>query len=540
MQTITFYSYKGGVGRTLALANVAKWLSEFKKRVCMLDFDLEAPGLHFKFRQQLTPFKFKRGIVDYIHDFVITKEVPKSIKNCVIEFKTSSKNPTIDFIPAGNASSPEYWKKLSAINWNDLFYKEDSEGIPFFLDLKEKIKSELNPEFLLVDSRTGISEMSGITMSLYADKIVIIAANNDENLIGARDIIRSISNPENVFFGKPPEIIFVLSRIPHPENPLDKRREISIVDEAKRKINYKKEDKILIIHSDRDLEVRESLKIGYRQDKKIPIVEDYLHLFNKLTTSILTKGEIKKFNIIKEAESLVQQAEEKESDNDKIELLTKAIKLLNDNDDFFLRRGIAYYSKKEYNKALSDFNTGIQLNESNYLLFFCRSLIYCEQKEYSLAISDLKKVLQLNPKYKQAYHNLGSITDESGNFNKAIVYFKKAMEIDPDYAPAYNGVAVSYRKKKNYDLAFENVYKAIELEPQEGTPYTTLAEIYSDIGNRDEFYKNIELALIFNFDVESFLSDETYKPYLKEEKFIKLLEKYNKRLKLNLINSKEN
>ena len=46
MKTITFYSYKGGVGRTLALANIAKRLSEFGKKVCLIDFDLEAPGLH--------------------------------------------------------------------------------------------------------------------------------------------------------------------------------------------------------------------------------------------------------------------------------------------------------------------------------------------------------------------------------------------------------------------------------------------------------------------------------------------------------------
>ncbi|MBU0764165.1 MAG: AAA family ATPase, partial [Bacteroidetes bacterium] len=38
MKTITFYSYKGGVGRTLALANIAKRLAEFGKKVCLIDF----------------------------------------------------------------------------------------------------------------------------------------------------------------------------------------------------------------------------------------------------------------------------------------------------------------------------------------------------------------------------------------------------------------------------------------------------------------------------------------------------------------------
>ena len=42
MKTLTFYSYKGGVGRSLALVNIATRLSEFGKKVCIIDFDLEA------------------------------------------------------------------------------------------------------------------------------------------------------------------------------------------------------------------------------------------------------------------------------------------------------------------------------------------------------------------------------------------------------------------------------------------------------------------------------------------------------------------
>ncbi len=67
--------------------------------------------------------------------------------------------------------------------------------------------------------------------------------------------------------------------------------------------------------------MQESLKIGFRQDKQAPIAEDYLNLFNKLTTGILTEEEIHLFNNIKEAELLAQEAEGKESDNDKIELI---------------------------------------------------------------------------------------------------------------------------------------------------------------------------------------------------------------------------
>ena len=54
-QIITFYSYKGGTGRTMALANTACVLAERQrnsddKGVLMIDWDLEAPSLHRYFR----------------------------------------------------------------------------------------------------------------------------------------------------------------------------------------------------------------------------------------------------------------------------------------------------------------------------------------------------------------------------------------------------------------------------------------------------------------------------------------------------------
>ena len=45
-QIVTFYSFKGGTGRTMALANVAWILAANGERVLIADWDLESPGLH--------------------------------------------------------------------------------------------------------------------------------------------------------------------------------------------------------------------------------------------------------------------------------------------------------------------------------------------------------------------------------------------------------------------------------------------------------------------------------------------------------------
>ena len=46
---VTFYSYKGGTGRTMALANVAWILAQAWKKFAV-DWDLESPGFDEFFR----------------------------------------------------------------------------------------------------------------------------------------------------------------------------------------------------------------------------------------------------------------------------------------------------------------------------------------------------------------------------------------------------------------------------------------------------------------------------------------------------------
>lgn len=54
-EVITFYSYKGGTGRTMALANIACLLAQRQgQRVLMIDWDLEAPGLYRYFQDKFT------------------------------------------------------------------------------------------------------------------------------------------------------------------------------------------------------------------------------------------------------------------------------------------------------------------------------------------------------------------------------------------------------------------------------------------------------------------------------------------------------
>src|SRR5262249_6248326 len=79
-RVITFYSYKGGTGRSMALANIAWVLASAGKRVLAIDWDLPAPGLHPHFQPLLSDSELSgqesEGVIDMAIDFAVRAATP--------------------------------------------------------------------------------------------------------------------------------------------------------------------------------------------------------------------------------------------------------------------------------------------------------------------------------------------------------------------------------------------------------------------------------------------------------------------------------
>lgn len=544
MKTITFYSYKGGVGRSLTLSNIAMRLADLGKKVCIIDFDLEAPGLHLKFNKHINQSEINKGIVEYISDFQNKDYVPKSINEYVTNVNyLGTLNGSIKLIPAGNIYSNEYWKNLSSINWKDLFYSDENNGVNLLLHLKELIKKDLNPDFILIDSRTGITDISGIAMTLLADSVVTLAANNDENISGTARIIKSLMNNENNLLGKLPKIYFVLTRIPYYQNPDEKHKEIRITRKALAEINKEEKliDKIFVIHSDRELEEEERFKINTVSEKDVtlnqvvPIEEDYLTLFEELTKGDLTDEEISKFNALRESELLIEEAKNISDNAVKIHKLKKAIELNPNSHEAFGLMAYIYNVLKEYNEALSCGKKAINIDKENLNYKYHIGFSLSGLLELNQAKEICEDILKINEKHSGALLLLGNICIKKLENEKALYYQLKVVEYFPDYSNGYNSVGNTYRLLKEYEKAFEYVYKSLELNPKNAFASGTLAEIYAEIGNENEFYKNLQLSFIFGMNSEDFeritKEEEVYRKYFKEERFLNLLRTY--RMKVN-------
>jgi MinD-like ATPase involved in chromosome partitioning or flagellar assembly/tetratricopeptide (TPR) repeat protein len=197
-QIATFYSFKGGTGRTMALANVAWILAANGKRVLVADWDLESPGLHRFFKPFLDPGVVRKseGIIDLIRAYeweAARRTEPR--EQWIAEFArvkpkaTSLKWPgfpsggTLDYLSAGRQDS-NYAAALSGMSW-DNFY--DNLGGGTFLDaLRADMKR--NYDYTLIDSRTGLSDVADICTIHLPDILVDCFTLSDQGIEGAAQV----------------------------------------------------------------------------------------------------------------------------------------------------------------------------------------------------------------------------------------------------------------------------------------------------------------------------------------------------------------
>ncbi len=212
-QVITFYSYKGGTGRSMALANVACLLAKGQvrrgiRKVLMVDWDLEAPGLHRFFRGRLksssnlspeheSALEGHRGLVDLLHDLdaatatlrvkdeedeeLVSKRLFKRIN--IQEYILETTVDSLYLMKAGRFDA-KYSRTVRAFPWEELFKR-----VPWlFRSLAQHWTEHF--QYVLIDSRTGLSDISGICTALLPEKLVVVFTPNRQSLVGAIDVVR--------------------------------------------------------------------------------------------------------------------------------------------------------------------------------------------------------------------------------------------------------------------------------------------------------------------------------------------------------------
>jgi MinD-like ATPase involved in chromosome partitioning or flagellar assembly len=214
---VTFYSYKGGVGRTMALANVAVQLARKGSRVLMVDWDLEAPGLVNYFISEeaqqkakvfVTPAKDEGGLLallkdayDHADGVVVSSAWRHKITGLSVPPDPSTySNPTpptpgpLDLLASGYRDK-NYSTILADFSWKDFFAHQ--RGGEWLESLRNDWSS--NYEFILIDSRTGLTDSGGVCTVQMPDFLVLVFTANDQSLTNGLKVVAAVQEARQAF-----------------------------------------------------------------------------------------------------------------------------------------------------------------------------------------------------------------------------------------------------------------------------------------------------------------------------------------------------
>lgn len=182
---LTFFSCKGGVGRSTALAVAAADLSAKGKNVLIVDFDLEAPGIGSILlnNQDLPDY----GLLDYLIEARMDGADDSFLEACIAPSPLTSGRGLIEIMPAlGKTGSVNPWDVLPKLG---RAYLDASGGDGKAISYLEQMRSLMGrlsnrgrSDVIFVDARAGLSESTAPAVVGLGGEILLFGVDTPQTL----------------------------------------------------------------------------------------------------------------------------------------------------------------------------------------------------------------------------------------------------------------------------------------------------------------------------------------------------------------------
>ena len=527
---ITFYSFKGGVGRSMALINVAGILAARGFRVLVLDMDLEAPGLSYLANDPSRPPQ--PGFVELLLDatergpegdlFVLPAADairPYCAPYSIPEVFEPHSESALSIMPAGCLDGG-YSARLERLNLPGLYH--DGLGLPTILAFKQVLQESGLFDYVFVDSRTGFSDESGICTRDLADYLIVLSGLNRQNIEGTTSFLRAFRAASEGDRG----LEVVLSPIPNGEDALvDERTELAedsyskawgtkiacdlqipyhpqlaLTEEPhifRRRRGYLYESYVAIEARVRELagvtvEALQDVAIEHFKNRRFEAVQDSIMRATRLgdTTGLVNQvlAEIADSDPIPTDESARQlyaflgaHATQRHRQGTVRRMAWKAQVLSN---------------KRQLDDASTLFKAALELDPNepqilgNYAVFLCD-----ERRDLDAAESFYKRAIAADPNYVPALGNYALfLKRERRDLDAAESFYKRAIAADPNNAHNLGNYAnFLWKERRDLDAAEPFYKRAIAADPNNvvtlGNYALFLSDERGDLDAAESFYK---------------------------------------------------
>ncbi|MGM9498562.1 tetratricopeptide repeat protein [Desertifilum tharense IPPAS B-1220] len=137
---------------------------------------------------------------------------------------------------------------------------------------------------------------------------------------------------------------------------------------------------------------------------------------------------------------------------------------INQADACFLE-GLRLAQKRDYNKALVQYDYAVELLPSRYQIWFYRAQALGCLQRYQEALVSYNKALEAHFRYPQAWLGRGNVLFSLGQYEDAVASYDQAMMLAPKRPEIWNNRGNALSLLENYEQAIASYDRAIELQP---------------------------------------------------------------------------
>ena len=215
----------------------------------------------------------------------------------------------------------------------------------------------------------------------------------------------------------------------------------------------------------------------------------------------------------------------------------KTIEVSPNDSSNYIKRGDFYYYLEEYEKALIDYTSAIQIKPSSGN-FYKRAVLRHSNEDYELAVADYLRALELDVDQKTSkneylLNGLALSYKQLGNLDNAIIYLKKEIELSPLNSLPYRNLGDIYVELRQFDKAREIYDNLINVDSKNAQNYVVRAQFFlTDIDDYSSSISDLSKAIELEIDNSDFYFTRA-QVYFKTKEYKSALNDFEKALELN-------
>ncbi|HRE88277.1 MAG TPA: P-loop NTPase [Myxococcota bacterium] len=182
---VVFYSIKGGVGRSTAVAVTAAMLAERGYKVMVLDLDLASPGLSSTLLPEGRRPDF--GVIDWLVEDLVDQG--EQVLKSMVGRTGMTFDGDVLIVPAHGRSPGDYIAKLGRAWMPKLGHKGRESWSKRLNRLVADLEAAWRPQVILIDSRSGVDDIASTCVTELGAELVLLFANDSPQTWTGYDVV---------------------------------------------------------------------------------------------------------------------------------------------------------------------------------------------------------------------------------------------------------------------------------------------------------------------------------------------------------------